>query len=75
MYPKPYFIQQHSTVVLCHQLQQLINTVLWFVIVAGSDISNDALWNADSLFLSVLPTYQVSVVVKPSVLLAFQLEW
>jgi len=75
LYPKPYFMQQHSTVVLCHQLQQLINTVLWFVIVAGSDISNDALWNADSLFLSVLPSYQVSVVVKPSVLLSFQLEW
>jgi hypothetical protein len=68
-------MQQQSTVVLCHQLQQLINTVLWFVIVAGSDISNDALWNADSLFLSVLPSYQVSVVVKRSILLSFQLEW
>jgi hypothetical protein len=68
-------MQQQSTVVICHQLQELTNTVLWFVIVVGSDISNDALWNADSLFLSVLPSYQVSVVVKPSILLSFQLEW
>jgi hypothetical protein len=68
-------MQRQLTVVLCHQLQQLTNTVLWFVIVAGSDISNDALSNADSLFLSVLPSYQVSVVVKRSILLSFQLEW
>lgn len=72
---KPYFMQWQLTVVLCHQLQQLINTVLWFVIVVGSDLSNDALLDADSLFLSVLPSYQVSVVVKRSILLSFQLEW